>query len=341
MTIKSTMNNVHILASKTLEAGLVPLLHGSPGIGKSAVAKAIAEEFNLKLIDMRLAECEPTDMMGFPFVDKETGKAGYAPMNTFPIEGDPIPKGYSGWLLLLDEITSADRSVQKAAYKLTYDKQVGNHRLHPNVAVMAAGNLDTDNAIVEEMSTALQSRMVHFECELNSTEWLDWASANGIDYRINAYVNFKPDNLYSFKPDHPDKTYACPRTWEFASKLLQLVDVSGKEAMPLLAGTLSEGVAREFLQFLRIYKDLPSIQDIETSPAVLAVPTEPSILYALTSLISHHATDSNLGNLMTYMSRLGKEFQVVCLRDLVRRQRDMIDHPAVDKWLQVNGSELF
>ena len=45
-----------------LKAKLMPMLHGSPAIGKSAIVKQIAEEFNLKLIDIRLSQYEPQDL---------------------------------------------------------------------------------------------------------------------------------------------------------------------------------------------------------------------------------------------------------------------------------------
>lgn len=43
-------------------AGVVPLLSGSPGIGKSALIKEIAQEHNLKVIDLRLTQCDPTEL---------------------------------------------------------------------------------------------------------------------------------------------------------------------------------------------------------------------------------------------------------------------------------------
>lgn len=43
------------------------------------------------------------------------GRADYAPFAHFPIEGDPLPEGYSGWLLFLDELTSALPAIQAAA----------------------------------------------------------------------------------------------------------------------------------------------------------------------------------------------------------------------------------
>ena len=139
-----------------IRAKLVPMLVGSPGCGKSQIIYKIAQDYNLKVIDLRLAQCDPTDLAGFPTVNGK--KADYLPMAHFPIEGDEIPKGYSGWLLFLDEMTSAPPAIQAAAYKLILDRMVGSHHLHKNVAIVGAGNLETDNAIVQPMSTALQSR---------------------------------------------------------------------------------------------------------------------------------------------------------------------------------------
>ena len=50
------------LLTTALKAKLVPMLHGSPAVGKSSVVKEIAQHFNLKLIDLRLSQCDPTDL---------------------------------------------------------------------------------------------------------------------------------------------------------------------------------------------------------------------------------------------------------------------------------------
>ena len=101
------------MVTSLIKAKLVPMIHGSPAVGKSAIGQQIAKEYNLKLIDMRLSQCDPTDLLGFPFVKE--GRAGYAPMDSFPLEGDEVPVGYNGWLLFLDELNSASQAVQAAA----------------------------------------------------------------------------------------------------------------------------------------------------------------------------------------------------------------------------------
>lgn len=322
-----------------IRAKLVPMLVGSPGCGKSQIIYKIAEDYNLKVIDLRLSQCDPTDLAGFPTI--QGNRADYVPMQHFPIEGDRLPEGYSGWLLFLDEATSAPPAIQAAAYKLILDRMVGSHHLHKKVAIVCAGNLETDNAIVQPMSTALQSRLVHLELVVDAQEWTNWAAENGIDHRISDYIKFKPGQLFTFSPDHTDKTYACPRTWEFANRVLQVTEDGDAQRLPMLAGTLSEGVAREFITYMKIYNDLPKLEQIVASPASVAVPSEPSILFALTGSLAHNATQDNFSQLMKFIQRLPVEFQVVTMRETVRRNKALLSHLAIQKWVSDSAASLF
>ena len=328
------------MITAAIKAKLAPMLKGSPGSGKSQIIYKIAKAYDLQVIDIRLSQCDPTDLAGFPTI--ENGKADYMPMAHFPIEGrDTPPAGKKGWLLFLDESTSAPPTIQAAAYKLVLDRMVGTHHLHKNVAMVLAGNLETDGAIVHPMSTALQSRLVHLELVVDQNEWLDWAYGNDVDHRITSFIKFKPGNLYTFTADHTDNTYACPRTWEFASRLLKVLPEGDNDLLPLLAGTLSEGVAREFVTFCKIHQELPKIEEIIKSPDTVKVSTEPSILYALTGSIAHNMKPDNAGELMKYVSRIPVEFQVVCLRESVRRNKEIMANKAIQKWITESATALF
>ena len=322
-----------------IKAKLVPMVVGSPGCGKSQIVHKIAQDYGLKVIDLRLSQCDPTDLMGFPNIQGH--KAGYVPMNTFPIEGDPIPQGYNGWLLFLDEFNSAPPAVQAASYKVVLDRMIGQYHLHKNVAIVCAGNLETDNAIVQTMSTALQSRLVHMELTVDTKEWVDWASSNGIDHKITSFINFKPSNLFTFQADHTDKTYACPRTWEFVNRLVKTVDSQSPYFLPMLAGTISEGVAREFVGYCKIFHELPSIEQIIAAPNSIKVPEEPSILFAMTGHLAEKANKQNCANLLQYLQRFPAEFQIICMRELVRRDKSLLAHEAVVDWYKTNATVLF
>lgn len=324
-----------------IQTGIVPMIHGSPGIGKSQIVHAIAKEYNLKVIDLRLSQCDPTDLSGFPQIDNNRKKGCYLPMDTFPLENDPIPEEYSGWLLFFDEINSAPKTVQAAAYKIILDRLIGQHSLHKKCLIVAAGNLETDNAIVESLSTALQSRMLHLELVPDLESWIDWANSNNIDNRIISYLRFQPELLFSFKPNHIDKTYACPRTWEFANRLLQRPNLDSTVLLALLSGTLSEGVAREFFSFIEIYTQLPKLEDILKSPKTVKISKESSILYALSGLLIKSVDKNNLDDAMKFISRLPAEFQVITIKGIIKKDKNLISTPIITEWITQTGHNLF
>ena len=324
-----------------IKASIVPMIHGSPGIGKSQIVHQIADQYGLKLIDLRLSQCDPTDLAGFPQIDVARQKAGYLPMDTFPLEGEEPPEGYNGWILFFDEANSAPKAVQAAAYKIILDRMIGQRKLHKKCAMVAAGNLQTDGAIVEEMSTALQSRMAHIELVVDAESWIEWAQETGINHKISDYIKFKPGQIYTFRPDHSDKTYACPRTWEFANRVMNVTEDGSPNRLPMLAATLSEGVAREFITFCKIYDSLPKPAQIVASPELIAVPDEPSILFALTGSIAHNATEDNFAAYMKYIKRLPVEFQVVTMRETLRRNKEMKSNTVVKTWIANSAAALF
>ena len=303
-----------------IEVGLVPFVQSSPGIGKSAIVKQIARDFDLELIDLRLSQCAPEDLMGLPMRVEINGvqKSVFTPFNTFPLVSDPLPKDKNGWILFLDEFNSATKLVQAAAYKVALDKMVGQERIHENCFVVCAGNLSTDRAITTELSTAMQSRLMHYEMELNFSELMEHAVKEDWDYRVMGFLNYQPSKLYTFKPDHTDKTFACPRTWDFLQR-----KIKGKATQQLtiagMAAAVSDGVAVEFHTFLEEFDDLPTYRQIVTDPRTCKVPEKASTCFALTAMIHSRFQEQDMEDLVIYIKRLSAEFQVIFFRGLVQR----------------------
>jgi len=188
----------------------------------------------------------------------------------------------------------------------------------------------------------MQSRLVHIELETNHETWLKWASKNNIDYRITSYINFKPGQLFKFDPDHNDHTFASPRTWEFVSKLLKLWPNEIKaEKLPLLAGAISEPMAREFVAYCKIFEELPTIQDIISKADTLEIPSEPSTLYALSGSIAHNMKESNIDNIMQFVNRMPPEFQVITVQETLSRNKSLLTSKSMREWRHVNVEKLF
>ena len=324
----STPRRIRRHVERTLQAGLVPFIKSSPGMGKSSIVKQIADDWNLQLIDLRLSTAAPEDMTGLPRF-MEDGTCRFFPFSDlFPIEGTPLPEGKDGWLLFLDEMNSAPKSVEAAAYKLVLDRMTGMHKLHERVLIAAAGNLETDKAIVNKQSTAMKSRVVHLKMELSHDEWLhDVAYAQNYDERIIAYLNYKTGNLMNFDPDSKEETFDCPRTWEFVNRLLGTVGVLDDEDASLLAGTISSGTAVDFVQFTKVYATMVNVVDIVRDPLGVAVPTDNATKYAVVSHMMDKADKDNFPALTKYIERFDLTFKILFFRSVLTRQPQLRNTP--------------
>lgn len=303
-----------------IEAGLVPFVQSSPGIGKSSIFKEVASYFNLHLIDHRLSTSAPEDMSGLPRFNSK-GHAEFAPFSDlFPTEDMPIPKGKDGFLIFLDEFNSASKAVQAASYKLILDRMTGQHKLHPNSVIGAAGNLMSDRAIVNPLSTAMQSRVISLEMRVDFEEWLeDIALPQKYDSRIVAYLSQYPSKLMDFRPDHENKTFCSPRTWEFMNKLIKDKQIT-QDKIHMYSGTITSGVAVDFLQFTKVFDSLVTIKDICNGPLTCKIPSDTSSQWATITHMLENVTTENFEHLAKYVSRFPFTFRVLFFRAIKAQQ---------------------
>lgn len=326
---------------------LVPMLHGSPAIGKSSILHQLAAKLNLMVIDARMAGYDPTDLNGFPTFDPVKGLATYMPMDTFPLAGRLLPTNpdtgqpYDGWVLFLDEFNSAPIAVQAAAYKLILDRMVGAHKLHERCLVVCAGNLDDDGAITNPMSSAMVSRIVHIVVKASLPEWLDWAASNGISSKFMSFLEFKSQMFYTFDASEPAHIYASPRTWEFANRLfLRWGEVIPTAKIPLMVGTISEGVTTELRQYLAFFQHLPSMADIMANPQSVPVPNLPGVLYALDGSIADWIDAANIEKMLVFVDRMPEEHRIIMFRMALRRNPKIRSNTHFLKWATVNASHF-
>ena len=345
MTTQVRLDHSIPFVERVLKKRLVPMLHGSPAIGKSDIIRTIAEKFSLKVIDVRLSTYDPADMNGLPYFNTSGARniAEYVPFDVFPVEGDKIPEGYKGWLVFLDELPSAAPSVQAAAFKLILDKMVGQRKLHSHALIAAAGNMEDDGAIVNPLPTPLQSRMINFQVYTNLDCFMKYALTQNIDYRIAAFLEFKPDYVHHFKPDHDDLTFAAPRTWMFLDKLIRGEPVTDAD-LPLVAGCISSGVGAEFIAFCKIFDQVPKLADILADPLKARCPESddnPSLVYAVAGSMAQHANKDNIDKLVPYIERMLMEYQVIAFRHIMARDASLIAHDAMKDWIARNSKELW
>lgn len=298
---------------------------GSPGVGKSQIVSAVASELSYQFRDIRASQLDPVDWRGIPHVI--SGETAWATPRFLPKQGRGV--------LFLDELTSAPQMTQAACYQLVLDRRLGEYTLPPDWVVLAAGNRAADRGVHFAMPRPLRNRFVHLELDTDLQEWCQWAIQTKIRPEIIAFLRFKPDLLH--QPGAPDaNAWPTPRSWEMASKVLagraQRQQSVPSRILPdieadLLSGTLGDAAAGEFTAFLRLYRQLPSIDEIFLNPERAPVPTEPSTQYAVATAIGRFTTDQSIGRAIRYLDRLPVEFKVLAVRDAVVRDQSITHTP--------------
>lgn len=295
------------------------LVVSSPGLGKSNITSQVADSLNMQFTDVRAAQLDPVDLRGLPSL--RDGRTVWNPPVFMPTSG----KG----LLFLDELTSAPPLVQAALYQLILDRRLGEYTLPDDWAIIAAGNLETDGAVVTKMSSALANRFVHLELEADVQDWCKWAVGANIHPAVIAFIRYRPDLLHQH--DRKAKAYPTPRSWEFVSEISHQEPNKSIEHA-LISGSVGDSAAIEYTAYLRLYRELPNIDGILLNPKAGEVPTNPATLYAVSAALARMATVGNIGRVMQYLDRLPVEYSVMAIRDAVTRDATLAATNEFTRW---------
>ena len=298
------------------------MLWGSPGVGKSQGVRQIASNVQqrtgkqVNITDVRLLLFNPVDLRGIPTANADRTFAIWLKPQIFQMDDSSDVVN----ILLLDEISAAPPSVQAAAYQITLDRVIGEHKLPDNCFVIAAGNRTTDKSVAYTMPKALANRMCHLKVISDHDSWHKWAMKSGIHESVIGYLNYKPEKL--MQTDAKDaNAFATPRAWEMVSRLLTCVSTELAEIYPMVIGCIGEELANDFREWYDVFQNVPPVDKIFAGTHN-GVPQIPGIIYALSSRIvayarTHHSA-KEMNNAISYVSKFSVEFRNKVFMDLLR-----------------------
>lgn len=325
-----------------------PFLWGPFGVGKSAGIRQLAAALEkntgkiVNVTDVRLLLFSPVDLRGVPVASAD-GFSDWLKPRIFDME----PSDECVNILFLDELSAAPQSVQAAAYQITLDRVIGEHKLPDNCIVIAAGNRTTDKSVSFAMPKALCNRLLHFSIRSDVASWIEWAYANRIDERIIGFIAFDNSRL-NITPATGDFAFPTPRSWSFVSTLLKASNSNDMSDMhTLISSAVGIEAAVAFEEFCGTHEYLPDIDAIFEGTCT-EYPKKQPVLYALisslvTAVHERDITDHELENVCDYATRFPPDFAMTFYKDLSNIERistRLMKVRSLQRWLSRNGRSL-
>ncbi len=332
------------------------MLWGPPGVGKSQgvrqAARLVQERTGKRVVitDVRLLLFNPVDLRGIPTANEDRTLAVWLKPKIFQMDESPDVVN----ILFLDEISSAPPSVQAAAYQITLDRTVGEHRLPDNCLILAAGNRVTDRSVTYNMPKALANRLCHFEIKGDPASWHDWAVRNGIHPYVTGYIEYDSGALMRFEPSDAEVAFPTPRTWEMVSRILTDVSVPAEDIDPMICGCIGSAAAQGFRAWIKLSAGVPDLADVFAGTASAAdllgeqyvstrLEKEPEVQIALraamTAYARTHAEQEKIDVSIDFACGMPWSFRGKLLHDyaLIPALRPLLERNAVYQTAVGNG----
>jgi hypothetical protein len=297
--MKRQVNWAHYIA---MQAGVVPLSLGIPGVAKTASHAALARKAGRTFLPIMLDQCLPEDLGGFPVVrDLEIGEAKVSVMRKVLDERMMLARQTPS-AVLVDELTNCAHSVQAAALEFLNNP--------PDGCWMGAAANPVDKAASGvDLAPPMVNRLCALEWETD-VEAIEEGWRNGFEFpepevpilpadwkaycvkwgRLLAQfrVHF-PDLIeaYPQDPTQASQPWPSPRSWTNAGKLLaaaESVGASDAVQAKLVYGCVGQAPGTVFLRWLAD-QDLPNPDLLLANPGSLKLPRRGDMAVAVISSV--------------------------------------------------------
>lgn len=279
------------LALAMARSGLALMLYGSPGIGKTALLQALGRDpdlvdwsnrqsgcalAELPVVTLSAPELNVEDLLGVPTLEAQVRHRPDGSPVTQTVTRWAIPAAFDPlrpFILFIDEPNRCDPTVRNALFQLITGRTTSSgFLLPPGSLACMAGNRAEDRAGVRSLDTAFSNRCGHFELEVSSGAWLDWAAGQtGFSPWVRAFIERHPTHLCRFDPLHPAPQQPTPRTWAALGRAL-----AGQEHTPfgeaLAQGLVGTEASQLFRAFCRQGWIVPSVADLLERPGQVRIP---------------------------------------------------------------------
>ena len=327
------------------------IVEGENGIGKTALFHALrklpkfADHIAVQPIDCtQLSD----GSVWMPDLDRENGVSRELPNERFGVSAfNQLGVNNSKPILVgLDEIAKAPQFIKNVLAPIIYERRVGNLSMPEGSVVVCFTNLSIEG-LGDSIQAHLRNRLVFVKMRKPSAdEWIKWATDNGVNPMIIAFVSNEPrvmqsfldyekggmfegkdlskDNGFIFNPKSMQLAYATPRSLVAASDILDagigVLDDDTLEAA--LTGTVGATTAEALASFIRFGREICEYSRVIKSPDTAPLSDNPTAqLIQVFQFVTRVADRTEAEAIVKYVWRMRAEMQSIFCNTVATSQR--------------------
>ena len=324
----STIAQMQARTQLFMDKGIPTFIWGDPGIGKTQGIEQMFDDKGYPIMFLDLSTLEAIDLRGLPSIDQENKIVEWIPPEMLPNEKRDGKKG----VLFMDELNVAHPSIQAACMPLVREGRIGTWNMPKDWYIVGAGNYQSNRASAQKMPTALADRFGHITAKADIHTFTVYANRISMNPMVVGFVRAFPEHLHNMG-ESEQIVFATPRSWEQVALICEAPD---EHRQALIAGLVGDNIAGLYETFHNTIVHLPTIEEIIKDPKNCKIPTEPSALWAVATMIARHAEKKTFSAIMTYAIRLGREMEIVAALDATKRDPDLCEHTAFIEFAKRN-----
>lgn len=270
------------------------LVWGPPGVGKTAMIKALARRHNAVLIEPHIRSPEDLAM---PVL--KDGNLVVEPVDDFK-----RACSLDNAIVFIDELSTLTNAVQHTILRFLDSGKVGAYYIPPTVWRVAAAN-PADQAGGFELTLPTANRLHHVYFHLDALEWARdfvpywgnppkltipeeiWMKSRAM---VAGFIQKHPHALLQVPKSESDSpAWPSPRSWDSGSRILAAamykgLSVTSPEVLEGIVGCVGDGAGREFISYIKNL-DLPDPEELLKAPGEFKLPERGDIAFITLSSV--------------------------------------------------------
>ena len=327
------------------------IVEGENGIGKTALfhqLKRMPQFANHIAVDPIDCTQLSDGSVWMPDLDRENGVSRELPNERFGVSkfNQRGINGAKPIMVFLDELAKSPQFIKNVLAPIVYEQRVGNYHFVEGSVVVAATNLAIEG-LGDSIQAHLRNRLVFVKMRKpTSDEWVKWATDNGVNPMVIAFVSNEPrvmqsfmdyekggmfegkdlskDNGFIFNPKSMQLAYATPRSLVAASDILDaglgVLDDDTLEAA--LVGTVGATTAQALSSFIRFGREICEYSRVIKSPDTAPLSDNPTAqLIQVFQFVTRVADRTEAEAIVKYVWRMRAEMQSIFCNTVATSQR--------------------